>query len=99
MCRMCRRNVGRGPVPRYAAIAGDRPPRYIQTCQDQALFTYGGRRRGLKPRLPLRLSVGCDRLIATSGSGDPELQRGMFAGDRPPRYECGAFFHRRAKNW
>ena len=39
------------------------------------------RRRGLSPRLPiadvggLRLSVGCDRLIATcSGSGDPELQ-------------------------
>ena len=71
----------------------------IASVQDPAILTYGGRRRGLKPRLPLRLSVGCDRLIATSGSGAPELQRGMFAGDRPPHYECGTFFHRRAKNW
>ncbi len=54
---------------------GQAPALLIQTGQDQALFTYGGRSRGLKPRLPLRLSVGCARQIATSGSGDPELQR------------------------
>ena len=44
MCRMCRRNVGRGPVPRYAAIAGDRPPRY-----DEHESTVG---RGPVPRHP-----------------------------------------------
>ena len=53
---------------------GQAPALLIPTGQDQAILTYSGRRRGLKPRLPLRLSVGCARLIATSGSGNPELQ-------------------------
>ena len=66
--------VGRGPVPRHAAIARDRPPRYgknsplhrrARACPSPCVL--------LSERIT---SVGQDRLILTrSGAGEPELQR------------------------
>ena len=87
MFGMCRRNVGRGPVPRYAKIAGDRPPRYIQTGQDQAILTYreyGGPCRLRSPDrnlqdpaiLNYRVCVEIPKVWKTLMSIEPPRQRG-----------------------
>ena len=100
------RPVGRGPVPRHAAIAGDRPPRY-------------GNRNGSFLRRARACPSPCPDLVKDRSSGSPDSERvdgkktarvtvgrgpvprhrshtPTIAGDRPPRYgnRNGSFLRR-----
>ena len=96
------RAVGRGPVPRHAAIAGDRPPRY----GEKNVMSYRRARACPSP---------CPDLVKNRSSGAPAPERvdgkktpritvgrgpvprhAAIAGDRPPRYgnRNGSFLRR-----
>ena len=96
--------VGRGPVPRHAAIAGDRPPRYGEKtplhrraracpspCSDR-----GGNPLGCACgiRGPPRYVTKQAHLSVGRG---PVPRHAPLAGDRPPRYGEKTPLHRRAR--
>ena len=86
--------VGRGPVPRHAAIAGDRPPRYDEEYRPYRRAWALGCQTRMRAGFPRHATIAGDRPPRSEKNAVP--RHATIAGDRPPRYDEEYRHYRRA---